>query len=73
MTATFVCNMPADHIQETLQEAGPLVADIMPPIQVEADPSWERIGDNLIGPPHAPREGKIHQGDVGIYYAPQHA
>ena len=64
MKVRFVCNLPGDEpgLTEILENG---LSDGCPdPTFVDADPSWRRVGHNLVGPPlgEAPCPG-----DVGIY------
>jgi hypothetical protein len=62
--AVFVCNLPGHEpgLTEVL-EIG-LTSGVRPPVVVRADPSWRRVGRNLVGPPY----GELADpDDVGIY------
>jgi hypothetical protein len=66
MKVRFVCNLPGADKEglRKILETG--LGGIWPDSKemVEVDPSWERIGFNLIGPVRGP---KPFPGDVGIY------
>jgi hypothetical protein len=64
----FVCNLPGtlDEIAQLVRETHGLCSGAKNRVFVQADPSWLRVLDNLLGPPYGEHADPAH---IGVYDA----
>ena len=62
--AEFICNMPADSVDDVLASLAP---GCTPRICVTPAATWVRCGSNLLGPPYGKH---ANPADIGVYRDP---